>query len=620
MNRKEAGLEGDNYGKLLNLLRKLAQSLSQESYRANLEELQKSSIWKENTKVRDYLNKQWLPVVHRWVKALRDPEFEAEINTNNGVESLNRLLKYNFLPHAPDKTLTAIVTIIIKDFLADQYSNYRRNNFKSTLKSFNTSIPVYLHGRPKSFIAHCRSRIESAQIEVRNGNSFLVSSNHALRKYVVKMSDSDVSHVVTLNPPECDCLDFKHHRKVCKHFFTLIEGEVFSWNDIPSSLRDRPDTVLDTDITSKAGSENTSNPSQSPPLETANDIENATDFQFIKSLPVKSGNNLKAERKKIISLMETLRNNVYDCHDLDTLKNVRTTLDTVNEELKSHIPTDQGLPVSSSPRRQYIMKRKSRKTKIKSSGIKPLLLHGQVRKKKQEHWKSRNRVGKKAEIYRSQYKVPLPIPNRDTNVDLLRKYEVLGSNLPAWGGQVIDTSTGNIITLTNTCPIDNLLAFLYLQDLISPSIISEQHGQKGSELANVIKLTKEKKFTDAKIAISKWCQLQPSDGCLNYYGNEDQLFLIPNKYLYMSKSNSTCSSSFCPQPTCILISNEHQIPQLPLDTDKDLTKSNIEKALAEWIINDSDIPTKCGRKFHGHVPPEADTEQEIKIDNATGQR
>ena len=61
-------------------------------------------------------------------------------------------------------------------------------------------------------------------------------------------------------------------------------------------------------------------------------------------------------------------------------KNVRTTLDTVNEELKSHIPTDQGLPVSSSPRRQYLMKRKSRKTKIKSSGIKPLLLHWQVRK------------------------------------------------------------------------------------------------------------------------------------------------------------------------------------------------------------------------------------------------
>ena len=51
----------------------------------------------------------------------KDPESEAEINTNNGVESSNRLLKYNFLHHAPDKTMTAIVTIIFKDFLADQY-------------------------------------------------------------------------------------------------------------------------------------------------------------------------------------------------------------------------------------------------------------------------------------------------------------------------------------------------------------------------------------------------------------------------------------------------------------------------------------------------------------------
>ena len=202
------------------------------------------------------------------------------------------------------------------------------------------------------------------------------------------MSDSDVSHIVTLNPPECDCLDFRHHRKVCKHFFTLIEGEVFSWNDIPSSLRDRPDTVLDIDITAKEDSENTSKLSQLPPSETANDIENATEFQVIKSLPVKSGNNLKVERRNIISLMNTLRNNVYDCHDLNTLKNYRTTLDTINEELKSQIPTGQGLPVCSSPKGQYLLKRKSRKTKINSSGIKPLLLHGQVREKKQEHWKS----------------------------------------------------------------------------------------------------------------------------------------------------------------------------------------------------------------------------------------
>ena len=37
-------------------------------------------------------------VLQRWARAFRDDEYHAAVNTNNGAQVLNKVLKYSFLP------------------------------------------------------------------------------------------------------------------------------------------------------------------------------------------------------------------------------------------------------------------------------------------------------------------------------------------------------------------------------------------------------------------------------------------------------------------------------------------------------------------------------------------
>ena len=41
------------------------------------------------------------------------------VNTNKGMESLNRLFKYNYLPTSVDKSFYLIVVMIVTSFLSD---------------------------------------------------------------------------------------------------------------------------------------------------------------------------------------------------------------------------------------------------------------------------------------------------------------------------------------------------------------------------------------------------------------------------------------------------------------------------------------------------------------------
>ena len=94
-----------------------------------------------------------------WVRAFRDREFHAAVNTNNGTEALNKLLKYNFLPWKC-MTLSATATLLIDRFLPETYQKYLFLNFKSSsqYRSYNSFVPEYLHGRPRSTILQCLER------------------------------------------------------------------------------------------------------------------------------------------------------------------------------------------------------------------------------------------------------------------------------------------------------------------------------------------------------------------------------------------------------------------------------------------------------------------------------
>lgn len=59
----------------------------------------------------------------RWARAFRD-DYHAAVNTNNGTEALNKVLKYNYLPREKNITLSAMCTIMIESFLPDAHQKY----------------------------------------------------------------------------------------------------------------------------------------------------------------------------------------------------------------------------------------------------------------------------------------------------------------------------------------------------------------------------------------------------------------------------------------------------------------------------------------------------------------
>ena len=60
--------------------------------------------------------------LQKWVKAFKFGLLEIVVNTNNGVERKNREFKYDFLNQYKDKKLSAMVTVLVEQFIPDTYS------------------------------------------------------------------------------------------------------------------------------------------------------------------------------------------------------------------------------------------------------------------------------------------------------------------------------------------------------------------------------------------------------------------------------------------------------------------------------------------------------------------
>ena len=65
-----------------------------------------------------------------WAHAYRDSSYYAAVDTNNGTESLNKALKYSYLPRQKSLTLSGIVALLIDRFLPDMWQKYVFQNYK----------------------------------------------------------------------------------------------------------------------------------------------------------------------------------------------------------------------------------------------------------------------------------------------------------------------------------------------------------------------------------------------------------------------------------------------------------------------------------------------------------
>ena len=228
---RKHGLTDTQSSELLDLLRDCANSPVNTSvekeptdyfFKQACDRLQMSDVWKRNEQVRKWISTTWFSCSKFWARCFRDQTYHAAVNTTNGVESQNKLLKYSYLPKRRNITISSLATILYEDFNHDIHHKYLFLNSK-TQASYRAYKPSYLHGRPRHVIIHCLDRKSSSRkyddtdvtCQDATIGVFNVTGSSKLHTVNFGISSSD--------QPSCTCLDWIRWKLPCKHFFAVFK-------------------------------------------------------------------------------------------------------------------------------------------------------------------------------------------------------------------------------------------------------------------------------------------------------------------------------------------------------------------------------------------------------------
>ncbi|KAK3104713.1 hypothetical protein FSP39_008463, partial [Pinctada imbricata] len=242
--------------------------------------------------------------LQRWVWAFRSKRFNVNINTNNGVERQNKVLKYEYLDMKKAKSLSHLISTILLKYLPDSYRGYLQQNLNSSneVKKYGQDVPSFLHNRPKPFIIHCMKRwqeglmIPAGDIDDIASGTFLVKSKtQEALMYSVSFNSTDQ------NLPSCDCMDWRRTHWPCKHFMAIFHNiPGWDWNALPSSYKEHPTFQLDLDVVLEhqgpTSDDHTDNPSSSCSVPTCIPSERS-----VEELPFSTRAAVKMERTSILA-------------------------------------------------------------------------------------------------------------------------------------------------------------------------------------------------------------------------------------------------------------------------------------------------------------------------------
>ena len=167
----------------------------------------------------------------------QDENYHAAVDTNNGVESMNKTLKYNYLPKGKNITLSHLVTILVEDFLPEAFQKYQKENFAMTesYRTYNQFVPDYLRGRPRKVILHCLSRKQKAakftkeSIKMADQPGMFIVNSASGKEHKVQFVADD-------NMPQCTCKDWIRWHIPCKHFQAVFTHfSQWGWASLPKS-------------------------------------------------------------------------------------------------------------------------------------------------------------------------------------------------------------------------------------------------------------------------------------------------------------------------------------------------------------------------------------------------
>ena len=370
--RKESSLTCDERQELLKHLRLIADAPADAPDTSNIpsnrlfnkavEALKASNVWKSNSIVQRYVNQWWLSCPERWARAYREKELERNINTNNGAESLNKLLKYKFLKKSTEKTLCGITDLIIERFLPYQYREYLTANVKAQkscgIRSYGQNIPTFLQNRPKAFIQHCLTRIKNAETDYVSDSSIISADTKSLL-FEIKSSSRRETYQCKIGIPQCECWDWRRNKLPCKHMFYIfryVHG--VDWNSLPDKYLDQEFLKIDKSVLEDDKKMYTPDEKQlsSKQMSTTIDEEinnivdnaDADDFNDVEPLTIYKSSSLKMLRKSCISKVGTLKNQIHECPDRTKLKEVNDSLAILLTSMDSAMLKDnaEGIAIS----------------------------------------------------------------------------------------------------------------------------------------------------------------------------------------------------------------------------------------------------------------------------------
>ena len=188
--------------------------------------------------------------MQKWAHAFRDQVFHAFINTNNGAEALNKVLKYSYLPRKHNISLSSLITLLLESFFPDSHRKYLYMNFSQTsqYRCYKDIVPEYLRDRPRSTIIHCLERKSRAlkfstddiqEIDLVHGIFTVVGSKGTA--HTVSFSDLSSDGM-----PSCSCQDWIQHHLPCKHFFAVFQScKSWTWHKLPQKYLESPYLCID---------------------------------------------------------------------------------------------------------------------------------------------------------------------------------------------------------------------------------------------------------------------------------------------------------------------------------------------------------------------------------------
>ncbi|XP_054272917.1 uncharacterized protein LOC128993182 [Macrosteles quadrilineatus] len=369
----------------------------------------KSWLPYETTPLKDYFENTWMKEVERWAIAYKPDDMY--VNTNNGVERLNKELKYNYLTGLRSCTLSEMISVILKEFLPERYLAYVRENLKlsSLSKKYDQSIPSYLHGRPKWFIDHVITKIDlasqcDAKISVISENKFQVFSTSRDELYEVKFDKTTMSS-------SCTCASFKKERLVCKHVI-MVGNKIPEWSleNIHTWLLRNPLFCIDESLIAPKDTTSGS------PLVGGEDDENIAPRSSLqdKNLEYKELTLRGSRRRQLInnfgSANRTLQSLLWYV-DEETILSVNKKMRDLIRETKGKVSTDKksNIPIEPCSAKQTC--RKTKKTIYKNIS----------RHQKKSHI---GRVGVFADTLKAARNIAINCANQPEERNLKRKFVV----------------------------------------------------------------------------------------------------------------------------------------------------------------------------------------------------